>query len=140
MVVFDRLGGDDSPITLKGWEQGIRLAVDNLLENAAIHGARHVCARLSTYETPGAGASDRDREPEQAVQLVVDDDGPGIPEDERQRVLGRFERGRAVTASGSGLGLALVRQQAELHDGTVEIASSSDGGARVILTLGTHLR
>ncbi len=64
--------------------------------------------------------------------VTVDDNGPGVPEVDRQRVLERFERG---AGSGSGLGLAIAQQVAIAHGGSVTIGDSPLGGARVVLTL-----
>jgi two-component system, OmpR family, sensor histidine kinase PrrB len=69
------------------------------------------------------------------VALTVEDDGPGVPEGERERIFERFARGTTATAQGSGLGLALVRQQAALHGGTVEVGDSELGGARFEVAL-----
>jgi signal transduction histidine kinase len=63
------------------------------------------------------------------VELIVDDDGPGIPEDIRPRIFTKFwKHGRA---GGSGLGLYIVRGLAEAHGGTVRVETSPSGGARV---------
>ena len=73
-----------------------------------------------------------------AVELVVEDDGPGIPEEQRQRVFERFVRldeARARDAGGSGLGLAIVREIVTVHGGTVGIESSRLGGARFVVRL-----
>jgi signal transduction histidine kinase len=73
-----------------------------------------------------------------AVELIVEDDGPGIPEDQRQRVFDRFVRldeARARDAGGSGLGLAIVREIVTAHGGTVAVSSSGLGGARVVVRL-----
>jgi Histidine kinase-, DNA gyrase B-, and HSP90-like ATPase len=72
------------------------------------------------------------------VALLVDDDGPGIPEADRGRVLERFVRlddARARDAGGSGLGLAMVAELVAAHGGTVRIANGALGGARVELRL-----
>jgi two-component system sensor histidine kinase PrrB len=106
---------------LVGWEQGLRLAIDNLLDNAALHGGRQV--RVSVVRA------------DDAAHLTVEDDGPGIAVAERDRVLERFVRGAAAEAPGSGLGLSLVDQQAALHRGRVTIGESPLGGARVELVL-----
>ena len=68
-------------------------------------------------------------------RVLVDDDGPGIPPEDRERVFERFTRGAATGAPGSGLGLAIVAQQAELHGGEARIEDSPLGGARLILKL-----
>lgn len=121
-TAFTRLPGDaGQPVT--GWEDGLRLALDNLLDNAALHGGTTVSVGLRD----GAGE----------VALVVEDNGPGIPVGERERVLGRFERGRSPHGPGSGLGLALVEQQARLHGGGLDIGAAPCGGARITLRLAT---
>ena len=75
---------------------------------------------------------------ETQIELVVEDDGPGIPPEQRERVFERFARidaDRSRAAGGTGLGLAIVRQIAADHDGTVEIAESDLGGARFVVRL-----
>lgn len=109
-------------VTIQGDEAGVRAALDNLLENAARHGARTVRVTVARGE---------------AATVLVDDDGPGIPAGERERVFERFARAAGATAPGSGLGLAIVAQQARLHGGTVAIADSPLGGTRFVLELGT---
>jgi signal transduction histidine kinase len=70
--------------------------------------------------------------------LTIDDDGPGIPESERARVLQRFVRldeARSRDEGGSGLGLAIVDEVVRAHGGSVSIEQSPLGGARVQITL-----
>lgn len=96
----------------------------NLTDNAARHASSHVA--LAVRETAGG------------VEVTVDDDGAGIPSDERERVFERFVRldeGRARDAGGSGLGLAIVAEIARAHGGSVRIEGSSLGGARFVVTL-----
>ena len=64
--------------------------------------------------------------------LHVDDDGPGIPAADRQRVFGSFVQlgERSGTKVGYGLGLAIVKRVVEWHEGTVAISQSALGGAR----------
>jgi len=119
VAVQVRDGGD--PVEVEALRDGLELAVRNLLENAAVHGGGKIAVAL-----------ERDAA---VVRVIVDDDGPGIPEADRARVLGRFVRGSGARGPGSGLGLALVDQQARLHGGRVGIGSSPLGGARVTLTL-----
>ncbi len=109
-------------VVRRGWEPGLRLLVDNLLENAARHGRPDGTVRVTLAQT----------------RLVVEDDGPGVPADDRERVLEPFARVTTAPGDerpGSGLGLALVAQQARLHDARVAIdASPQLGGARVTIS------
>lgn len=66
--------------------------------------------------------------------LGVEDDGPGIPESEVARLLGRFERG-ADSGSGTGLGLAIADGIAKAHGGRLEIGRAASGGCRAVLWL-----
>lgn len=97
---------------------GLRLVVDNAIANAVRHGgARRV--RL----TVAADGPD--------TVFTVDDDGAGVPAGEREAVFERFRRGAGASRTGSGLGLALVAQQAALHGGTARLDDSPLGGARL---------
>ena len=69
------------------------------------------------------------------AQVIVQDTGPGIPADERERVFDRFYRGRDAAAGGSGLGLAIVRQIATLHAGSVTLSAANAGsGTQALAT------
>jgi two-component system sensor histidine kinase PrrB len=104
------------------WPEGVRVLLDNLIRNAVTHGAPPdgSTPRVAVSLTSEAGE----------WILAVDDNGPGIPEAERAQVLQRFARGSGSRTVGSGLGLALVAQQAELHGGrvTIEDAPGFEGG------------
>ena len=71
------------------------------------------------------------------LRFTVDDDGPGIPEDERSYIFERFARGAAAddVEGGTGLGLALVREHMRLHHGDVQVGASPNGGSRFTLQL-----
>jgi signal transduction histidine kinase len=62
--------------------------------------------------------------------LTIDDDGPGIPDADRARIFEPFARLDATNGDGSGLGLALVEQQARHHGARIEVGDSPLGGAR----------
>jgi signal transduction histidine kinase len=103
---------------------GLRRMLSNLGDNAA----RHARGRIRF------GLAQRDG----SVVLAVDDDGPGIPERDRDRVLERFVRlddARARDGGGSGLGLAIVAELVAAHDGTISIGDSPLGGARIEVRL-----
>ena len=72
------------------------------------------------------------------MRIDVDDDGPGVPEAERERVFAPFRRlpnSPEGARKGHGLGLAIVRRIAESHAGRVEVSASPLGGARFQLWL-----
>jgi signal transduction histidine kinase len=108
--------------TFWGWPGGLRLAVDNLVRNAVAHGeATRII--LTAYRSGDV------------LTIIVDDNGRGLPADEHELVLGRFARGSTAAPGGSGLGLALVAQQAALHGGSIELSDGPLGGLRATLTV-----
>jgi two-component system sensor histidine kinase PrrB len=109
-------------VLMLGLPTGLRLVIDNAISNAVKHGqATHVQLSATTGRA--------------GVEIAVDDDGTGIPEEERAAMFERFTRGSRASHSGSGLGLALVAQQAELHGGTASLEDSPLGGTRLLLRL-----
>lgn len=121
------LTAPDDPVPLRGWAQGLAAVVDNLVTNALTHGRE--AGRPTWVRVTLTTAGDR------MLWVIVDDDGPGIPRPEREHVFGRFARGATAGTSGSGLGLALVAQQAALHGGRAWAAESPAGGARLVVAL-----
>ncbi len=109
-------------VVMTGLPAGLRLVIDNAIANAVRHGGATE-VRLAARRLPDA------------VEVTVDDNGSGVPEGERAAVFERFSRGSTATHAGSGLGLALVAQQAELHSGTASLETSPTGGARLVLRL-----
>ncbi len=105
-----------------GLPAGLRLAVDNAIANAVKHGGA-TRVQLSAVSSRAG------------VEIAVDDNGSGVPEAEREVVFERFSRGSTASHSGSGLGLALVAQQAHLHGGTASLDDGPLGGARLLLSL-----
>jgi signal transduction histidine kinase len=101
-------------------------ALHNLLRNAIVHTEPGGLVRLSAYRH---GAR---------VRLIVDDDGPGIPQEQRARIFDRFARldvSRGRDGGGAGLGLSIVRAITLAHGGDVAVESSPEGGARFVLEL-----
>lgn len=104
---------------IMGDEARLRRVLRNLGDNAARHADATVAFAL--------------RDNDGAIELTVDDDGPGVPPDDRERIFGRFVRlddARARDDGGTGLGLAIVRELVAGHGGTVEVTDSPLGGAR----------
>ena len=101
----------------------LRRALRNLLENAAAYGGR-AAARI-----------ERD---DGEVRIVVEDEGPGIPEAELERVFEpfvRLEASRSRDTGGSGLGLAIARGIVRGHGGDIRLANRAGGGLRATLAL-----
>ena len=112
----------DGPVWARGDSQRVLQVARSLIENALRH-------------TPeGTTVTIRAEQGDDAVRLVVEDDGPGIPEEHRPHVFERFYRVDGTMASGSGLGLAIARELAELMGGTLEL-SDNDGRTRFTLGL-----
>ncbi|MDH6195856.1 two-component system sensor histidine kinase PrrB [Mycobacterium frederiksbergense] len=122
-VHIDVVVADDVGAVL-GWPGGLRIAVDNLVRNAITHGEATRIV-LTAHRSS------------QMLTVIVDDNGRGLPVEEQQTVLGRFRRGGTAVAAGSGLGLALVAQQAELHGGEIRLSDGPLGGLRATLSLAT---
>jgi two-component system OmpR family sensor kinase len=96
--------------------------VRNLVENARRHAGPEGTVTVSSVADGGR------------LRVDVDDDGPGIAPDERERVFGRFHRSdvaRARSSGGSGLGLAITRSIVEAHGGRIWAEGSPLGGARI---------
>jgi signal transduction histidine kinase len=107
-----------------GDAEGLRMIVDNLVENAARHAPDGVTIAASVAPGPNGGAT-----------LTIDDDGPGIPEAERAKALLRFTRGSGARGPGTGLGLAIARAQAQRHGGDLSLDDAPGGGLRAVVTM-----
>jgi len=99
---------------LRGNDASLRAMIANLIDNAI------------RYASPGEIVV-RTRRDSDAAIVEVQDSGPGIPADERERVFDRFYRREGAEVGGSGLGLAIVRRIAERHGGSVELLDSPRG-------------
>lgn len=115
----------DAPerLAIEGDAERLRILLRNLLDNAVRYTPDRGKVALSLVRQ------------EHHALLAVEDSGPGIPEDERERVFQRFYRGRSVARPGNGLGLSIVRNIALLHGARIALASSALGGLRVEVAL-----
>jgi two-component system OmpR family sensor kinase len=126
--------GRTGPVIVEGARDELHRLTINLLENALRHTPAGTQIRVSTELVEVGGAKS-----DQAL-LVVEDDGPGVPEHLRDTLFERFVRGAGDRGGSFGLGLAIVRAVAETHGGSVSIQPTGerDGvsyGARFIVCL-----
>jgi len=105
-------------VSAAGQAEALRTLLDNLVANAVRY-------------TPAGGRVDvRCGKDDQGIWLEVEDNGPGIPPQERERVFDRFYRRAGQSASGSGLGLAIVQAIARQHGAQVRLDDAPSGGLR----------
>jgi signal transduction histidine kinase len=106
----------------------LRRILMNLVDNALKYGPEGQTVRVELEHTDGQ------------VEVIVADQGPGVPRVERSRVWERFQRLERDDGSvtGAGIGLSVVRQLAEQHGGTVRLSERTGGGAQVHVTLATE--
>jgi signal transduction histidine kinase len=116
--------GDVHPVRVTGDPARLSQVLRNLVDNAAR--AAHTTVMLTTSEREGCAI------------ITVEDDGDGIPEEDRQRVFERFVRldtSRSRMSGGSGLGLSIAREITRAHHGTITLTSSPTGGTTATVTL-----
>lgn len=116
--------GSADSFVARGDERLLRRALRNLLENARRYGGDEVLLELRRGDAA-------------RIEIRVCDRGPGVPEDMRERIFEPFFRlpGHAERAGGVGLGLSLVKQIAERHEGRVVCEPRADGGSCFVLSL-----
>ena len=123
VAVADRAPGRAPPAPYAGKLSILRRAVSNLVDNAVAH-ANAVTVRLDDSSTE--------------LRIVIEDDGPGIPEADLARATEPFVRldaSRSLDAGGVGLGLAIVRDAAAFHGGHLILENRGQGGLRASLIL-----
>jgi two-component system sensor histidine kinase TctE len=104
----------DRPVRITGDDRLLGEALSNMIDNALRYG--QPSGRVSVIVEDGP-----------QPKLAVQDDGPGIPEEERVRIFERFYRLEGASGDGCGLGLAIVDEIARLHSSTVEVSTGYDG-------------
>ena len=108
---------------VQGREQALRRAVTNVIENA-FHYGQTIAVNLQSDD--------------KRLELTIDDDGPGIPENKRDEVFKAFyrlEESRNKDTGGVGLGLAIAKDVIVAHGGSIQLDKSDLGGLRVLISL-----
>ncbi len=112
---------DHAPVSVK--RAGLRRVLANLIDNALKHGSK---AAVSLSQD------------DHLVEIAVEDDGPGIPQAQREeafRPFHRLDKGRNLQSGGSGLGLAIARDIARAHGGDIVLDQSAMGGLKATIRL-----
>ena len=113
----------DESCTVVGDRSGHERAIGNLLNNAGRNAASKILVNV---------ISENDR-----LEIIIDDDGPGIAEADRQRIFEPFVR-LNESSTGAGLGLAIVRRIVALHGGAVRAATNQLSGCRISVSIPQH--
>lgn len=108
-------GGGQTQMQVQSNRDALVLLVRNLLENAIKHSPAESRIEMRLDHAPGR------------ISLLIDDEGPGIPVHERERVFDRFYRAEGNTTHGSGLGLAIARTIADRHGATITLEDAPAG-------------
>ena len=116
---------DGEPAQVRGDPRLLRHLIRNLLENATRHGAPPIEVTVGRVNQHGSTA----------VELSVRDHGVGVPDTEQEKIFDPFYRMAGATATGTGLGLSLVRQIARKHGGEAHCERVAGGGTRITVTL-----
>lgn len=122
-----RFSGSLAPLVVSGGREELTTVVDNLISNAVKYSPEDGVVTLSLVEDAGSAVFD------------VIDRGPGVPASERQRIFEPFYRSssNAKDVAGVGLGLAIAREFALAHQGSLELVDEAEGSHfRVVLPLG----
>jgi two-component system sensor histidine kinase QseC len=114
-IELELITTDDEPMLISGNPTAIGILLRNLVDNAI------------RYSPPESTVSIKIEKENNQVILHVVDNGPGIPEDLRERVFERFFRIMGTQATGSGLGLSIVAQIAKLHNASTELKTPANG-------------
>ncbi len=115
---------DDVDVVIRADKRRLERILGNLMDNADKHGGGLTGVSIAVGR--------------ETARVLIDDNGPGVPDDERHRIFERFARGSGsnrTCTEGAGLGLALVARHVGVMGGTVTVSTSPSGGARFTVEL-----
>jgi signal transduction histidine kinase len=129
-VAREAPGMDTHPVRIDGEQLLANVdpaKVERIVENLLVNAGRHTPGGTPVHV--GVHSSD------DGIILVVEDEGPGVPEELKSTLFDPFRQGPTAAGRGVGIGLSLVRSFAELHGGTANIEDRDGGGARFVVML-----
>ena len=129
-VVADTAQLDDHPVRVRADAVMVEVdpsKVERVFENLLVNAAR--------YTPPGTAVLVQVTARPHGIDLVVEDDGPGIPDELKDVLFEPFRQGEDSSGRGMGIGLSLVQRFAELHGGSARIEDAATGGARFVVEL-----
>ncbi len=129
-VVADTAQLDDHPVRVRADAVTVEVdpsKVERVIENLLVNAAR--------YTPPGTAVLVQITARPHGIDLVVEDDGPGIPDELKDVLFEPFRQGEDSSGRGMGIGLSLVQRFAELHGGSARIEDAATGGARFVVEL-----
>jgi signal transduction histidine kinase len=101
--------------------------VERVVENLLVNAVRHTPPGTAVLVDVAANAD--------GVEVVVEDHGPGVPDELKTLLFEPFRQGEPSSSGGMGIGLSLVQRFAELHGGSAHVDDATGGGARFVVTL-----
>jgi signal transduction histidine kinase len=101
--------------------------VERVIDNLLVNAARHTPPGTAVLVEIVARAD--------GVVLVVEDEGPGVPDELKEVLFEPFRQGEGSSGRGMGIGLSLVQRFAELHGGSAHVEDAATGGARFVVVL-----
>lgn len=116
------LHAPDKPVIFQGYPTAVGILIRNLLDNAIRYTPEGSLVQIHVLET------------DDAIELKVEDNGPGIPKELRERVFERFFRVLGSKAMGSGLGLGIVQQIVAIHNADIAL-NEPESGSGLIVTI-----
>ena len=129
-VAAEAVGLEAHPVDVEADEVLVdvdRGKVERIIENLLINAGRHTPMGTPIHIRVEAGQA--------GVLLVIEDEGPGIPDGLKEELFEPFRQGSTSSGRGVGIGLSLVRRFAQLHGGAAHVEDRDGGGARFVVTL-----